>query len=533
MNHLSALDALFLQLESPQTPMHVGGLILLQKPAKHRGSFLRDFRQHIEARLHLAPLFTRKLMFMPLNLANPVWLHDDDVDLDYHIRSLTLPKPGTQSQLETCIAKLHTTLLDRDRPLWEFYVIEGLKSGEVAFYCKMHHAALDGQGGVALAQALLDTDPVPRIVLPADQPAHGGMKLSAAKMLSAAFRNTVAQYSRIARALPGAVRVAGAIGAAALAKRAAAKSSAREAGNVDSGASVNLKALIPKGALLGPRTAWNVALRAPRVFVTLRLPLDEVKRIAKQFDAKLNDVVLAICSGALRRYLAAHGGIPDKPLIGAVPASLRAPGDTSQNNQVTMMLVSLATNKADALQRLKLIGAASTKAKSLTGGMKSVIPTDLPSLGVPWLMSLFTSLYNNPAVANRIPVLANLVISNVPGPQVALYLAGAKMMSYYPVSIAAHGLGLNITVQSYNGGLDIGIIACKNAVPDLRLVAQFLEEAHEELLLATTSKSVVTANIKKRPPANQARNAKKRPASVKGKPGIKKPANVSATTRKP
>ncbi len=530
MQHLSALDALFLQLESPQTPMHVGGLILLQKPAKHRSSFLRDFRQHIEARLHLAPLFTRKLMFLPLDLFNPVWLHDENVDLNYHIRSLTLPKPGTQAQLEACIAKLHTALLDRDRPLWEFYLLEGLKSGEVAFYCKMHHAALDGQGGVALAQALLDSDPVPRAVPPKDQPAQDSMKLSVKKILGDALRNTLVQYSRIARAVPGAALVVGAMGAAALAKRAAAKSTANVAGSAYT--SINLKALLPKGAILGPRTAWNIALQAPRVFVTLRLPLDEVKHIAKKFDAKLNDVVLTICSGALRRYLAAHGGIPDKPLIGAVPASLRAPGDASQTNQVTMMRVSLATHKADALQRLKLIGAASAKAKSLTGGMKNVLSADLPSMGLPWLMSLLTALYKHPAVASRVPVLANLVISNVPGPQVALYLAGAKMMSYYPVSIAAHGLGLNITVQSYNGALDIGIIASKKAMPDVRKLAQFLKEAHEELLQTVAPDPEVNATRKKRSPASQPRNAKKRPASAKGKSKIKKTANVGATRRK-
>jgi diacylglycerol O-acyltransferase / wax synthase len=501
MQHLSALDAVFLQLESPQTPMHVGSLILFEKPAKQRGSFYPALRKHVASRMHLAPLFARKVAFMPFDVANPVWLHDDDVDLDYHVRSLKLPKPGTQAQLEACIAKLHAQLLDRKKPLWEFFVIEGLKSGEIAFYSKIHHATLDGQGGVALAFAILDTGPVPRAVPPPGKRVEGGLKPSAAKMLGAAFRNTVAQYSRIARAVPEAIRVAGAVGAVTLQNRSTAKSSAK-AGK-SAGTLASLKALIPKGTILGPRTAWNVAVKAPRNFVTARLSLDEAKFIAKSFDTKLNDAVLAVCSGAMRRYFEIHGGVPAKPMIGAVPASLRAPGDMSQSNQVTMMLINLATSTADPVKRMKQIGAASTKAKALTGGMKSVIPNDLPSLGVPWLMSLITSLYNNPAVANRIPVLANVVISNVPGPQMPLYMAGAKMSSYYPVSIVVHGLGLNITVQSYNGWLDFGFIACSKAVPDVRKMAGYLREAHQELLQAA---------------AGLAARAEPKARAIKGKP---------------
>ena len=544
MQHLSALDALFLQLESPQTPMHVGSLMLFEKPPKHRGSFYKSLRGHIESRLHLAPLFARRVAFIPFDLANPIWLDADEVDIDYHVRSVTLPKPGTQTQLETAIAGLHTGLLDRERPLWEFYLIEGLKSGEVAFYAKIHHAALDGQGGVALVQAILDTGPVPRVVaLPGERNSKRnapGLKPSAAKMLGAAFRNTVAQYSRIVRAVPDAVKAAGAVGALTMKTRAVAKAAANAGKNAGtnpataakSGTIAALKKLIPKGTIFGPRTAWNVAVKGPRAFVTLRLPLDETKHIAKTFEGKLNDVVLAVVSGGLRRYFAIHGGVPAKPMIGAVPASLRAPGDTSQSNQVTMMLINLATNTADPVKRLKLIGAASTKAKMLTGGMKSVIPTDLPSLGVPWLMSLVASLYNNPAVGNRIPVLANVVISNVPGPQVPLYMAGAKMMSYYPVSIVGHGLGLNITVQSYNGWLDFGFIACKSAVPDVRKVRDFMKEAHDELLLAG-SQYEVPAVANKTPAKKSAARPARKPIKVSKPVATAKNAKFDTVRRKP
>ena len=216
MHHLSALDALFLYLETPEMPMHVGSLILFEKPKGHRGSFYKNIRSHIQSRMHLAPLFSRRLAFMPLDLTNPVWVNAGQVDIDRHITRMILPKPGTQSQLEAAVATLHEGMLDRDRPLWEFTVIEGLQSGLVGFYSKIHHAALDGQGGVALARALLDTEPVPLAVAAPGQRAAARRAPSTAKMLGAAFRNTVAQYGRIIKAVPGVIRMARDAGAALL-----------------------------------------------------------------------------------------------------------------------------------------------------------------------------------------------------------------------------------------------------------------------------------------------------------------------------
>lgn len=478
MRHLSALDALFLHLETPATPMHVGSLILLDTPPAQRGKLAGAIRKHIAGRLHLAPLFTRRLQFMPFDLANPVWLDAGEIDLDYHIVSKQLPKPGTRAQLERVVAKLHEGTLDRARPLWQFAIIEGLKGGETAFYARVHHAALDGQGGVALAQAVLDTEPKP--VRGSARKGGEGAALApgTAKMLGAALSNTVAQYSRLVRAVPEAVK---ALSAASAAMAMSRKLSADIGLKADVKPNVNPKTLA-KGMALGPRTPFNGAIQGERAFATVSLPLEEAKSIGRHFGVKLNDVVLAVVAGALRRGFAGDRRLLSKAMIGAVPASLRAPGDTTQNNQVTMMLVSLATQIADPAKRVAAIHAASGKAKALTGSMKSVIPTDLPSLGVPWLMSALTSLYNTSLVANRIPVLANLVISNVPGPQMPLYLAGARVTAYYPVSIVTHGLGLNITILSYDGSLDVGLVACKRSVRDIRAWAGHIEAAHRELL---------------------------------------------------
>lgn len=549
MHHLSALDALFLQLETPEVPMHVGSVSLLQKPKGHRGSFYPQVRKHIESRLHLAPLFSRRLAFMPLDLANPIWVGDAPVDLDHHIRQLKLPKPGSQAQLEAAVAKLHEGMMDRDRPLWEFVVIEGLQDGSVAFYSRIHHAALDGQGGVALAQAILDTSPMPRKVEGAGEKHAPGLPPSTAKMLSAAFRNTVAQYSRIVKAVPDALKLAGAAGAGLLssseAKRAGAPSEQGtglghladfKPGDSLQKVAKSLLKKIPGGIALGPRTALNMAISGERAFVGVELPLEETKALAKHFDAKLNDIVLAVCAGALRRYFATNKSALAKAMIGGVPASLRVPGDTSQSNQVTMMLIGMATNIADVKKRLAAIIAASTKAKMLTGSMKSLIPMDLPSLGIPWLMSVITPLYRTAVASNKIPVVANLVVSNVPGPQVPLYLAGAELKTYYPVSIVTHGLALNITIQSYAGKLYYGLIACKQVVPDLDRFGRDLRAAHHELVAlmrADLAKPVIAESTKA--PAGPAAKTRKKVAAktVRKAATIVRKKPVPKTSAKP
>ena len=540
MHHLSALDALFLQLETAEVPAHVGSVSLLQKPKGHRGSFYKNIRAHIESRLHLAPLFSRRLAFMPLDLANPIWLDDTGVDLDEHITHVILPKPGTQLQLDAAVAKLHEGMMDRDKPLWQFTVIEGLQDGNVAFYSKIHHAALDGQGGVALAQAILDTSAIPRAVSAKGEKATPRLPPGTAKMLSAAFRNTVAQYGKIARAVPGALRLAASAGKAGVsllsssqAKIAGAPSEQgtgfshltdiKPGDSLQKIATMLLKK-IPGGISLGPRTTLNVAISGDRAFAGVAVSLDETKAIARHFDTKLNDIVLAVCAGALRRYFAKSKTALAKTMIGGVPVSLRAPGDTSQGNQVSMMLIDMATHIADPQKRVAAIIAASTKAKSMVGSMKSLIPMDLPSLGIPWLMSVITPLYRTAVASNRIPVVANVIVSNVPGPQIPLYLAGAELKTYYPVSIVTHGLGLNITIQSYAGSLYYGLIACKKTMPDLETFAGHMRAAQRELLLLLDDEKTLPIGVEKKP-SNVARTKPTPERVTKAKkPAAKKPS---------
>ena len=480
MKSLSGLDGSFLHLETPETPMHVGSLHLFDLPPAYKRDFYIEIRRLIAHSLDLAPLYRRRLAEMPLHFANPVWADGGGVELDYHVRRVKLPRPGTRLQLERCTAGLHAQLMDRRRPLWEVHVIEGLQGGQVAFYMKVHHAVLDGAAGVALAQALFDIAPQ-RAGKPAaanfvpTRAEHPGM----VSLAAAAVRHDAAQYVKLVRHLPDVFRLlAGMV-----------KSSG---GEVDEGPSP-----LRQNFSFGPKTSLNVAITAERGFAGVSVSLAEAKAIAASQEAKLNDVVLALCSGALRRYLAHRGGIPKKPLIATMPISLRASGNTDFTTQATLSLVSLATNIADPLRRLRAIRDASGAMKSVARRAQSVIPTDFPSIGVPWLVGGLASLYGKTKLASAIPPIANLVISNVPGPQVTLYAAGLPMRAYFPLSIVEHGLGVNITVMSYAGSLDFGIVAARKAMPDPRKLAQALLEAHEELKLRILPRPEATAKRKR------------------------------------
>ncbi len=507
MKHLTGLDAAFLYLESPEMPMHVGSLHVYSLPSTYKGSFVDDVKEHIKKRMHLAPVFHRKLALMPFDMANPIWIEDGDIDLDYHVRSITLPKPGTMVQLENYVGRLHSSLIDRSRPLWEFYVFDGLASGDVAFYSKMHHAAIDGQAGVAVANAVLDLTPEPRTVKP--PPSRAGKQpyqLGVGELVGAAFSNMASQTLKLARMFPQMAK--------------AASSALGTKGNA--GKPGLIKRL--KGLQMGPKTHLNVSITNQRAFATTSIPLGEVKAIGKLLNATINDMVLLLCAGALRRYLQDYDALPAKSLVAAVPVSLRAEGDTSSDNQAFMLLCQLGTQIKDPIARLAAIKESIAKGKAFTGASKAAIPLDFPSLGAPWLMSGVASLYGRSRLANSIPPIANVVISNVPGPQIPLYMAGATMKTFYPVSIIVHGVALNITVESYNGSLDFGLISCRKAAPDVPDIARYLAEEHA-LLKSKAAALVPKAEPPARTPA---------PASAKrgaAKTAVKKTPPKPASTR--
>jgi WS/DGAT/MGAT family acyltransferase len=465
MKHLSMLDGAFLHLESAEMPMHVGSLHVFDPPPGADGHWVEVVKEHMLKRMHLAPVFTRKLAPMPFDLANPVWIEDDDVDIDYHVRHTVLPRPGSMAQLEALAARLHSSLLDRSRPLWEFYVIEGLADGRMGFYAKVHHAAIDGQAGVALANAIYDITPEPRVVKPPRRRRRSECyQLGVAELLAAAITHQARQAVALAGLVRPVLRTVGGLARDLVTRRRTP------------GAAASLLSRLR----LAPPTPFNTTITNQRVFAGVSLPLDEVRAIGRVHGASINDMVLWLTATALRRHLKEAGELPASSLVAFVPVSMRADGDTSSNNQVTATLADLATEVADPLERLRAILKTTAAMKKEMGALKALTPTDFPSLGSPWLLSGLMSLYGRSRLADRIRVV-NVAVSNVPGPKFPLYLAGARMLNYFPLSIVTHGVALNVTVQSYENQLCFGLIACRRAVSDLPEFAGDLRRAMDEL----------------------------------------------------
>lgn len=446
MDQLSSVDASFLHFETPETPMHVGSLMLLELPQGYQGDFYEDAKAMIGKRLHLATALNRKLAPMPFELAEPVWIEDDDIDLDYHIRSSTLRRPGTPAQLEMLIARLHASLLDRSRPLWEIYIIEGLEDGRVALYTKVHHSGVDGKAGVELAKVLYDSTPEIREVAPPRRKrASSNYQLGVTELLQAAATNAAQQYGKLIKSIPTAAKALG-TAASVIAGQTAPEGQR----------SLNLG--------LAPKSIFNESITNQRSYSTLSLPMADIKALGRRVGGTINTIVMAMCSIALQRFLNERGLLPGKALIAMVPVSLRAEGNDEMNNQVSMVRVDLATDIDDLPERFKAIHASSEAAKAVVRELKPVLGVDVPVTGSPWLMTGLASLIGRSNLVGRLPAAGNVLISNVPGPPATLYVAGARMAHNYPVSIAYHGSGLNITVQSYAGQLEFGITACRRTL---------------------------------------------------------------------
>jgi len=494
MKHLSIVDGAFLHMESAEMPMHVGSLNLFEPPAGYSGGFYEAVKAHVAKRMHLAPVFTRKLALMPFDLANPVWIHDDDIDLDYHVRNMILPKPGSIEQLEALAARLHSMLLDRSRPLWEFYIIEGLADGRIGFYGKVHHAAVDGQAGVAMATSMFDLTPEPRSVKPPREARANTYQLGVAELLAAALQNQFQQLVQSVKLVP---RLAGTL-------VGAARDALVERRNESSEDRATRRAEAPGSRWkMAPPTPFNHSITNQRSFSAVSLPLPEIKAIGKSLGASINDVVLWLCSTALRGYLKEGRELPDASLVAGVPISLRQEGDTTANNQVAGTLIDLGTEIADPAERLKAIRRGTAAMKKQMGTFRGVIPTDFPSLGSPWLISGLASLYGRSRMADWLRFI-NVTISNVPGSKVPVYLVGARMTDYYPLSIVVHGVALNITVQSHVDQLCFGLIACRRAVPDVHELGAQVQRAMAQLRALTAAPALGHADAAAAVPVQEA-----------------------------
>jgi diacylglycerol O-acyltransferase / wax synthase len=494
---LSTVDASFLYLETPEMPMHVGSMAIFKPREGYAGDFFEDFKKLIVSRLHLAPILISKLEKTPLDIDNPSWVVDDQFDVDRHIFRASLPAPADRAALARTVGWMHAKLLNRARPLWEFYVFEGLKDGEIGLYSKVHHACIDGGAGAALTEIVYDVSPIPRetaragatrparnefrevattflesyvelwrrptdiggLIKPIDLPRTGKSDLG-----SILFDNAMGQFEQTMRVLSGLPTIAKTIN------------------------EIVAKAMDPRsrdslGALVSPSTPLNRAISSERSYASVTVSLARAKALAKAARGKLNDVVMALCSGVLRRHLASEGALPARSLTAAVPISLREQGDSAANNQVFGMVCSLASDIDDPKERLLAIVRESSKAKEMSSPLRPLIPhlSNIALLGAPMLVQMLALLYSRSNLADVIPAAANVTISNVPGPRQTLYAAGAELLHIFPVSIATHGLALNITVQSYRDQLDFGLIAGANVLPDVYKLARMFPQEFETL----------------------------------------------------
>jgi len=381
-------------------------------------------------------------------------------------------------------------LLDRNRPLWQFTIIEGLADGRAALYSKVHHSALDGGAGMVLTQAMYDVSPQPRApqapVQP-PQPAEPVSMLSGLGNLYVDFlRRQVDQLSHF----PDLLRAANNL---LLPKIPEGAKLADLMPSTD-----KLPKLPP---LISPRTVLNVQITAERSYAARSLPLAPARRLAKAAGAKLNDIVMAVCAGALRSYLIERKGLPKRSLTAFVPISLRELGNTDMTNQVSGMICSLATNIADPVARLKAIVDSSKNSKRIAGEIKDAQPTDFSFIGAPVILNTLSRLYGRSGITNWVNPPFNVVISNVPGPPVPLFCAEAKVSGLYPVSIPTHGVALNMTVQSYVDHLDFGLTADRRAVPDIDRLADYLAESFQELADAISPAAAIPAPEKATDPS--------------------------------
>jgi WS/DGAT/MGAT family acyltransferase len=458
------MDAMFLYLETPSSHMHVTGVFVLDPSDVEGGLSFDKVHSMVEERLPFAPPFRRRLVEVPLHLTHPVWIEDPSFDIDYHVRRACLPSPGGTAELEAFVGQVVGLPLDRTKPLWELYLVEGLAGGRLALVTKIHHAAIDGVSGAELSASFLDLEPNP------GPRVYDGPEWKPDRMPSDLELLTYAMATLSGHPI------------------AALRSARRVVETVLHVSERNKLPGVhaPPSPFSAPRTPLNQAITPHRRVAFGDVGLDEVKAIKNHFGCKVNDVVLALSAGMLRRYLEAHGELPEDALVAMVPISMRTEEQKGESgNRISAMLVSLATDVADPAARLKTIAESTRSAKDQEKAIGADVLTDWTEFTFPALMGRAARLVSSTKAFDRLRPMFNVTISNVPGPPFPLYLAGAKLEAMHPVGPIHEGIGLNITVMSYLGRLFFGMLACRETVPDVADMPALVREGMDELLEAS------------------------------------------------
>jgi len=459
---VSSLDAGMLYVETAEMPMHTMGVLLVEPPEGPGISAMGLVRDALEERLHLIPPFRRKLVQGPLKIGDPYWLEDPEFDLHNHLSHHVLPTPGARHELDALIGELASGCLDRDKPLWELAVIEGLDDGKIALVTKVHHATMDGGKGAALMGQLFSTEPHGKVPAP-DEPWVSEPEPTTPWLVADTVRTLLGKPRRVASAATGVVS-----GLRGLGKKSSAPPEEHED-------KANKPALFE-----APVTTFNRVLTPNRSVGLCDVPLDDVKSIGRALGATVNDVVLAASCASVRSWLLSHDGLPERPLVAVVPVSLRGEDDHADGNRVTVMRVRLPMDIDDPIERLRAIHAVTRSGKKGRGGggggagaLKHLADI-LINVSTPLALTEIFGRYSQ--IAERIPPMWNLVVSNIAGSPVPLYFGGTRLRQLYPLGPVQHGSGLNITVLSTDGRLCFGALACPDLVPNVEEIAAGFEE---------------------------------------------------------
>ncbi len=462
VRRLSGINAAFLYGETPAWHMHVSAVSILD-PEAGAGFSMERLKRQLAERIPEVPQFRMKLREVPLGLHRPLLVPNPHFNLDFHIRHIGAPAPGGREQLGNLVGELVSWKLDRTRPLWEMWVIDGLAGGRKALLAKIHHAIIDGVSGSELATVLLDLEPEPppRPVVVEDDDESIPSDL---ELVLSGLAHTVSTPYRVARFATQSVRQ--------LSKFLPF---------------VQNESTTPPVPFQAPRTPLNTVISPHRRFAYASVPLADTKAVKSAFGVKLNDVVLALCAGTLRRYLAGIDALPEHPLIAQVPVSTRSDDDKQDiGTKVAAMFASLATDVADPVERLQAIHASTQGAKEMQKALSAEKIMGLGDTATPGLISLAARTYTAAGLDRATPPVMNLIISNVPGPTFPLYSAGAEVEALYPMGPLLFGTGLNITVLSYRDRVDFGFLVCRDVVDDPWPLADGIPAALDELMAAAS-----------------------------------------------
>ena len=471
MQPLEGLDAAFLSLETPTTPLHVGALLVLDPPEGARSLFspstrYAQIRRVIAQRLHLVGPLRQRALRVPLGLHHPVWVDDPDFELDDHLSRASVPSPGGRAELDAFVAAAMSRPLDPDRPLWEMFVVEGLEGGRTALLAKVHHAILDGVSGASILATFLDVSPRARLVAGPPEPWDPAPLPGSTRMLRYAASSLSHQPARVLTTFDAGV---GAIADLGLHNRELL--SRGEAS--------------PPAFFSAPRTSINGTVSNRKRFSSLTIPLDDAKLVRRVFRCTVNDVLLAGVAGGLSRLLAARGESVERALVAMVPVSTRPEGTVvgaALGNQLSAMLVSLATDIDDPVQRLDAIARATTVAKEQDQRRRGRLLGDVAEIAAPGLVSRVARAVAGTRLFDRVRPLFNVMVSGVKGPEFPLFCAGSRVEAMYPVGPLAEGVGLNVTVFSYLDQLQFGLLACRKLLPELDELAVSIDDAFGELV---------------------------------------------------